>query len=208
MTAAIVPIQIQATSLTTARAVSNNQSKFQKEINQSSLSSTDEQNSVSQQFSVHTATDKILSDQYTAKGKATLQAAAKKSEAEKTAQKLAASKAEQTKTSENQASEQASSQQATYTSTSYQTSSTTSTTATSSSDNYGISDPSKAWIESVESGGDSTASNGQYQGLFQLSAQAAAEYGGYSGAAADKYVAARYGSWAAAAEHHREYGWY
>ncbi|AZZ61651.1 cell surface protein [Oenococcus sp. UCMA 16435] len=204
MTVAIVPIQIQAISLTTARAVSNNQSKFQKEINQSSLNSADEQDSVSQQFSVHAATDKILSDQYTAKGKAALQAAAKKSEAEKAAQKLAAYKAEQTKTSESKAS----SQQATYTSTSYQTSSTTSTAVTSSSDSYGISDPSKAWIESVESGGDATASNGQYQGLFQLSAQAAAEYGGYSGAAADKYVAARYGSWTAAAEHHREYGWY
>ncbi|WP_260768856.1 aggregation-promoting factor C-terminal-like domain-containing protein [Oenococcus oeni] len=209
LAAAIVPIQIQSTSLTTARAVSNNQSKFQKQIKQSSFN---------QPFEIHAMTDKILSEQYTAKGKADVEAAAKKNAAEKAAQQSAASKAAQAKAAENESSQQASGQQATYTDTSYQTSSSSSSTAnsssasttatTSSSDSYGISDPSKAWIESVESGGDANASNGQYQGAFQLSSQVAAEYGGYSGSAADKYVAARYGSWAAAAAHHREYGWY
>ncbi len=96
LAAAIVPIQIQSTSLTTARAVSNNQSKFQKQIKQSSFN---------QPFEIHAMTDKILSEQYTAKGKANVEAAAKKNAAEKAAQQSAASKAAQAKAAENESSQ-------------------------------------------------------------------------------------------------------
>lgn len=68
----------------------------------------------------------------------------------------------------------------------------------------------KEWIAWRESGGDYDARNGQYIGKFQLSADKLD--GDYSPehqeAAAEAYVADRYGSWQAAQEHWREYGWY
>lgn len=68
----------------------------------------------------------------------------------------------------------------------------------------------KEWIAWRESGGDYDARNGQYIGKFQLSADKLD--GDYSPehqeAAAEAYIADRYGSWQAAQEHWREYGWY
>lgn len=68
----------------------------------------------------------------------------------------------------------------------------------------------KEWIAWRESGGDYDARNGQYIGRYQLSADKLD--GDWSEenqeATADAYVADRYGSWQAAQEHWREYGWY
>ena len=68
----------------------------------------------------------------------------------------------------------------------------------------------KEWIAFRESGGDYDARNGQYIGKFQLSADKLD--GDYSPehqeAAAEAYIADRYGSWQAAQEHWEEYGWY
>lgn len=68
----------------------------------------------------------------------------------------------------------------------------------------------KEWIAQRESGGDYNATNGRYIGRYQLD-QSYLD-GDYSEenqeAAAEAYIADRYGSWQAAQEHHREYGWY
>lgn len=68
----------------------------------------------------------------------------------------------------------------------------------------------KEWIAWRESGGDYNSRNGQYVGKFQLSEDKLD--GDYSPEnqeeVADRYVEARYGSWQAAQEHWREYGWY
>lgn len=68
----------------------------------------------------------------------------------------------------------------------------------------------KEWIAWRESGGDYDSRNGQYVGKFQLSEDKL--NGDWSPenqeATADAYVAERYGSWQAAQEHWREYGWY
>jgi hypothetical protein len=68
----------------------------------------------------------------------------------------------------------------------------------------------KEWIAHRESGGDYGATNGRYIGRYQLDSSYLD--GDYSEenqeAAAEAYIADRYGSWQAAQEHHREYGWY
>ena len=68
----------------------------------------------------------------------------------------------------------------------------------------------KEWIAWRESGGDYNSRNGQYVGRYQLNEMYLD--GDYSPenqeAAAEAYIADRYGSWQAAQEHHREYGWY
>ena len=68
----------------------------------------------------------------------------------------------------------------------------------------------KEWIAWRESGGDYNATNGQSIGRYQLNEMYLD--GDYSEenqeAAAEAYIADRYGSWQAAQEHHREYGWY
>lgn len=68
----------------------------------------------------------------------------------------------------------------------------------------------KEWIAWRESGGDYDARNGQYVGRYQLdSSYLDGDYSKESQeAAAEAYVQDRYGSWQAAQEHHREYGWY
>lgn len=68
----------------------------------------------------------------------------------------------------------------------------------------------KEWIAWRESGGDYNSRNGQYIGRYQLNEMYLG--GDYSEenqeAAAEAYIADRYGSWQAAQEHWREYGWY
>lgn len=68
----------------------------------------------------------------------------------------------------------------------------------------------KEWIAWRESGGDYDARNGQYIGRYQLNEMYLD--GDYSPenqeAAAEAYIADRYGSWQAAQEHHEQYGWY
>ena len=68
----------------------------------------------------------------------------------------------------------------------------------------------KEWIAWRESGGDYDATNGRYIGRYQLDSSYLD--GDYSPenqeAAAEAYIADRYGSWQAAQEHWREYGWY
>lgn len=68
----------------------------------------------------------------------------------------------------------------------------------------------KEWIAWRESGGDYDATNGRYIGRYQLDSSYLD--GDYSEenqeAAAEAYIADRYGSWQAAQEHWREYGWY
>ena len=68
----------------------------------------------------------------------------------------------------------------------------------------------KEWIAWRESGGDYNSRNGQYVGRYQLNEMYLG--GDYSPenqeAAAEAYIADRYGSWQAAQEHWREYGWY
>lgn len=68
----------------------------------------------------------------------------------------------------------------------------------------------KEWIAWRESGGDYDARNGQYVGRYQLNEMYLD--GDYSEenqeAAAEAYIADRYGSWQAAQEHHEQYGWY
>ena len=68
----------------------------------------------------------------------------------------------------------------------------------------------KEWIAWRESGGDYNSRNGQYVGRYQLNEMYLD--GDYSEenqeAAAEAYIADRYGSWQAAQEHHREHGWY
>lgn len=68
----------------------------------------------------------------------------------------------------------------------------------------------KEWIAFRESGGDYNSRNWQYVGRYQLNEMYLD--GDYSEenqeAAAEAYIADRYGSWQAAQEHWREYGWY
>lgn len=68
----------------------------------------------------------------------------------------------------------------------------------------------KEWIAWRESGGDYNATNGRYIGRYQLDSSYL--NGDYSEenqeAAAEAYVADRYGSWQAAQEHHESHGWY
>lgn len=81
------------------------------------------------------------------------------------------------------------------------------------SSNDGLSSSEQAaknYIIQRESGGNWNASNGQYKGLYQLSANYL--HGDYSHAnqdrVANQYVAQRYGTWAQAAAHERAYNWY
>lgn len=75
----------------------------------------------------------------------------------------------------------------------------------------GNSSSAKEWIAQRESGGSYTASNGQYYGKYQLNPSL---YTGYDTtpagqeAAADAYVAGRYGSWEAAQSFWIANGWY
>ena len=68
----------------------------------------------------------------------------------------------------------------------------------------------KEWIAWRESGGDYNATNGQYIGRYQLSADKLD--GDYSEEhqeeVADAYVADRYGSWQAAQDFWESHGWY
>ena len=68
----------------------------------------------------------------------------------------------------------------------------------------------KEWIAWRESGGDYNATNGQYIGRYQLSADKLD--GDYSEenqeATAEQYVQERYGSWTAAKEFWERNGWY
>ena len=68
----------------------------------------------------------------------------------------------------------------------------------------------KEWIAHRESGGDYNSRNGQYVGRYQLNEMYLD--GDYSEenqeAAAEAYIADRYGSWQAAQEHWEAYGWY
>lgn len=68
----------------------------------------------------------------------------------------------------------------------------------------------KEWIAWRESGGDYNSRNGQYVGRYQLNEMYLD--GDYSPenqeAAAEAYIADRYGSWQAAQEHWEAYGWY
>ena len=68
----------------------------------------------------------------------------------------------------------------------------------------------KEWIAQRESGGDYNATNGRYIGRYQLDSSYLD--GDYSEenqeAAAEAYIADRYGSWQAAQEHWESYGWY
>lgn len=68
----------------------------------------------------------------------------------------------------------------------------------------------KAWIAQHESGGNYSASNGQYIGKYQLSSSYL--NGDYSPAnqerVADQYVANRYGSWTAAQQFWQAHNWY
>lgn len=87
---------------------------------------------------------------------------------------------------------------------SYSSAANTSSSASSSES------AAKAWIANKESGGSYTASNGNYYGKYQLSrsllggnTSAAAQE-----AAADSYVASRYGSWTAAKSFWEANGWY
>lgn len=204
LAAVVLTGHFQASALTTAQGVLNDRSKFQKQINSLSSAHVVEQNAIQDQFAMRTAADKKIAAQETAKKKAEQ---AKADAAKKAAEQRAAdAQAAARQAAQQQDTQTQPAQAAQMTQTSYQVNST----AVSSSDSsYGVTgDSDKAWIESIESGGNPNAVNGQYQGLFQMSPQAAASYGGYSGSAADRYVAARYGSWAAAAEHHRAYGWY
>ena len=68
----------------------------------------------------------------------------------------------------------------------------------------------KEWIAWRESGGDYNSRNGQYVGRYQLNEMYLD--GDYSEenqeAAAEAYIADRYGSWQAAQDHWQEDGWY
>ena len=68
----------------------------------------------------------------------------------------------------------------------------------------------KEWIAFRESGGDYDARNGRYIGRYQLdSSYLDGDWSEeHQEEVAEDYVADRYGSWQAAQEHHREYGWY
>ena len=78
------------------------------------------------------------------------------------------------------------------------------------SDDEAAEAEAKEWIAWRESGGDYEARNGQYVGRYQLNEMYLG--GDYSEenqeAAAEAYIADRYGSWQAAQEHWREHGWY
>lgn len=78
------------------------------------------------------------------------------------------------------------------------------------SDDEEAESAAKEWIAWRESGGDYGATNGRYIGRYQLDSSYLD--GDYSEenqeAAAEAYIADRYGSWQAAQEHWREYGWY
>lgn len=67
-----------------------------------------------------------------------------------------------------------------------------------------------AWVMKRESGGSPHANNPRSTayGCYQLLAGTARSYGGYSAAAAHRYVRDRYGSWAKAKRHHQRNGWY
>lgn len=68
----------------------------------------------------------------------------------------------------------------------------------------------KEWIAQRESGGDYDATNGRYIGRYQLNEMYLD--GDYSEenqeAAAEAYIADRYGSWQAAQDHWEANGWY
>lgn len=68
----------------------------------------------------------------------------------------------------------------------------------------------KEWIAFRESGGSYDARNGRYIGRYQLdSSYLDGDWSEeHQEEVAEDYVADRYGSWQAAQEHHREYGWY
>ncbi|MCM6833285.1 LysM peptidoglycan-binding domain-containing protein [Leuconostoc mesenteroides] len=101
-------------------------------------------------------------------------------------------------------------------STSTQTASTT-TAATSSTTTSSSSSSETAALNALiarESGGNVNATNGQYYGLGQLSAQARSIYGGNTADYNDQlnamkaYIAARYGTAVNALAHSNSTGWY
>lgn len=78
------------------------------------------------------------------------------------------------------------------------------------SDDEAAEAAAKEWIAQRESGGSYDARNGQYVGRYQLNEMYLD--GDYSEenqeAAAEAYIADRYGSWQAAQEHWEANGWY
>ena len=97
------------------------------------------------------------------------------------------------------------------------TTTTTTTTTTSSATTTSTTGSNSAALNALiarESGGNVNATNGQYYGLGQLSAQARAIYGGNSADYNDQlnamkaYIAARYGTAENAWAHSQATGWY
>lgn len=97
------------------------------------------------------------------------------------------------------------------------TTTTTTTTTTSSATTTSTTSSNSAALNALiarESGGNVNATNGQYYGLGQLSAQARAIYGGNSADYNDQlnamkaYIAARYGTAENAWAHSQATGWY
>ncbi|MGB2512554.1 LysM peptidoglycan-binding domain-containing protein [Leuconostoc suionicum] len=91
---------------------------------------------------------------------------------------------------------------------------TTSTTAATTSTTSSTNSDALNTLIARESGGNVNATNGQYYGLGQLSAQARAIYGGNSADYNDQlnamkaYIAARYGTAENALAHSNATGWY
>lgn len=210
LTALVAQASLGATWITTAKATpDNNSNLFEQQIQKKVHLYQTEQQQISSQFSFRADADrKIAADQQKKRAEAAQAAQAARAE-QNVVDQTAVQRPTENQVSSNQ-QVQAQTQAVSVQVQKPVTDTTAAAALASSSDsNYGVADdPAKEWIKSVESGGDPNASNGQYQGMFQMSSQAAAEYGGYSGQAADRYVAARYGSWSAAAEHHRVFGWY
>lgn len=94
-----------------------------------------------------------------------------------------------------------------------QTQTVTTATTTASTASSNVSDALQALINR-ESGGNTSATNGQYYGIGQLSPQARAIYGGNSSDYNDQlnamkaYIAARYGTPENAWAHSQATGWY
>ena len=103
---------------------------------------------------------------------------------------------------------------ATTTSTTTTTTTTTSSSATTSTSSASSNSAALNALIARESGGNVNATNGQYYGIGQLSAQARAIYGGNTADYNDQlnamkaYIAARYGTAENAWAHSQATGWY